>query len=332
MFRRTCWSLPALCALSAAAAAQEQPQPLPQAQPQPLPLPAAEAPPQPAGPAPGPLVGCNPQVGFAPNGAAYGAPVGYGQKYTHSGWPYGPRVAPPWSYPGLPNGPFVTYPGPGPFVGQPPAGYPGFNAGGATYGPIGWGAGYPGFGFGIPGANTLPPGYGFGLGAWPWFSGRSGSTWSNGLSLYGPPVPVYGPIPGVFGNYDLVRQWRTVPFPGLAGYGWHGIYRASPRPRPLTVSAWPQVEPLAPGAPPVASGGCMLLSVQVPQPAAEVFVDGKKTAQTGTDRTFESPPLEAGKSYRYTVTARWVEGGQVVEAKKEVTGTPGEVVRVDFGR
>jgi uncharacterized protein (TIGR03000 family) len=264
-------------------------------------------------------------VGYTANGYPYGAPVGYGGKRTHSGWPYGPRVAPPWNYPGLPNGPFVTYPGP--YLGQPPEGFGGYGYGGFTYGPIGWGAGYPGFGFGIPGYNYLG-GYGF-------FSGRAGSTWSNGLSLYGPPVPVYGPIPGVLGNDDLVRQWRAVPFPGLAGYGWHGVFRASPRPKPLTVSAWPQPEPLGP-APQLpanaAPGGCLLLSVQVPQPSAEVFVDGKKTAQTGTDRTFESPPLEAGKSYRYTVTARWVEGGQVVEAKKEVTGSPGEVVRVDFGR
>ena len=42
--------------------------------------------------------------------------------------------------------------------------------------------------------------------------------------------------------------------------------------------------------------------------------------------------LEAGKPFKYTVTARWVERGQGVEMSKEVTGTPGEVVRVDFGR
>jgi uncharacterized protein (TIGR03000 family) len=73
------------------------------------------------------------------------------------------------------------------------------------------------------------------------------------------------------------------------------------------------------------------LSVKVPQSAAEVRVDGRPTTQTGTDRTFESPPLEAGKSYAYTVTARWAEHGQVFEVTKAVTGAPGEVVRVDFG-
>ncbi len=76
----------------------------------------------------------------------------------------------------------------------------------------------------------------------------------------------------------------------------------------------------------------MLISVTVPQPAAEVIIDGQKTTQTGTDRTFESPPLEAGKTYKYTITARWMMGGQVVEMTKDATGTAGEVVKVDFGR
>jgi uncharacterized protein (TIGR03000 family) len=70
--------------------------------------------------------------------------------------------------------------------------------------------------------------------------------------------------------------------------------------------------------------------VKVPQSVAEVLVDGKPTTQTGTDRTFESPPVAPGQSYRYTVTARWVEDGRVVEVSKDVTGAPGEVVRVDF--
>lgn len=215
--------------------------------------------------------------------------VAVGVGVGNYGYPYGPRVAPAWGYPGVYGGPFVGYP----------------------Y--------WPGF---------------FG------YSGRAGSSWSNGLSLYGPPVPVYGPIPGVFGNDDLVRQWRSTVAPGFAGYGWVGIYAASPRPRNPSVSVWPVVEQFgppganAPGAPAIAakSGGGLILSVRVPQPAAEVFVDGQKTAQTGTDRTFESPQLEAGQTYKYRVTARWVERGQVVEVSKDVTGAPGEVVRVDFGR
>jgi len=240
----------------------------------------------------------------------FGIDAGPGKAQWHSGWPYGPTVAPPWGYYGLEGGPFVGYP---------------------------WG--------------------------WPYYSARAGQNWSNGLSLYGPPVPVYGPVPGIIGNGDLVHQWRDVPSLGI-GYGWVGIYAASPRPRPLSVSAWPVIVehvpgagcpngpncaiPAAPGAPaapvpikpepgktgsdsPVPGmGSPLFLSVKVPQPTAEILVDGHKTAQTGLDRTFESPPLEPGKQYRYELTARWVEGGATREMKKAVVGMAGEVVRVDF--
>jgi uncharacterized protein (TIGR03000 family) len=223
-----------------------------------------------------------------------GIDAGPGKAQWHSGWPYGPRIAPPWGYPGLWGGPFVGYP---------------------------WG--------------------------WPGYSGRAGQNWSNGLSLYGPPVPVYGPVPGIIGNRDLVHQWRDVPSLGI-GYGWFGVYAASPRPRHLSVNVWPVIVESVPGAgcpngagagcatpapvaaAPVPPGGVLILSVKVPQPAAEVFVDGAKTVQTGTDRLFESPPLEAGKRYQYEVTARWIEGGKTRERKMAVVGTAGEVVRVDF--
>jgi uncharacterized protein (TIGR03000 family) len=241
-----------------------------------------------------PIFGANPTVGYTLSG------------YGNLGYPYG-------GY-----GPRVSV-----GIGVGPAFGPGFGFGGFGY-PFGGFGGYP---------------YGFGPGFFPFnrSPGRAGnSMWSNGLSLYGPPVPVYGPIPGVFGNNDLTRQWRSTLTPGFAGYGWVGIYAASPRPRYRSVNVHPPVEPLYPGIaalPPAPNlGGCLLISVTVPQPAAEVFVDGKRTGQIGTERTYESPPLETGKTYKYTVVARWVERGQVMEVSKAVTGTAGEVVRVDFGR
>jgi uncharacterized protein (TIGR03000 family) len=211
-------------------------------------------------------------------------------------WEFGLMTAPGYYHSGWPYGPSVApdwgYPG---LIGGPYVGYP-------------WG--------------------------WPGYSGRAGQNWSNGLSLHGPPVPVYGPVPGYLGASDQNHVWRDAPRLGI-GYGWVGIYAASPRPRPLTVNVWPVIEsvptPVAPEAavvPP--AGAALILSVKVPQPSAEVFVDGVKTAQTGTDRTYESPPLEVGKQYKYELTVRWLEGGKVREVKKAVVGAPGEVVRVDF--
>jgi len=229
---------------------------------------------------------------------AVGPPFGPG--YYPSGWPYGPRVAPPWSYPGLAAGPYVGYP---------------------------WG--------------------------FPGYSARAGSFWSNGLSLYGPPVPVYGPIPGVFGNEDLVRQWRAVPNPGFP-FGWVGIFAASPRAKNPTVRVWPALEPIGeappghspsttpsrpepptPGstlpAPRLASAaGCLTLSIRVPQPAAEVWINDYKTQQTGLERLFESPPLPEDRLYDYQVTVRWQQWGQWRQEQRRVQGRPGEVLRVDF--
>lgn len=186
---------------------------------------------------------------------------------------------------------------------------------------------YPGLG----GGPYIGTGYPF-VG-WPGYTGAFGSYWTNGLSLYGPPVPVYGPVPGVLGNSDLVHQWRSSPTlgGGFGYYGWVGPFRASPRPHSLSVNPWPVIESVGPAVREAApAGACLHLSVKVPQPAAEVFVDGVKTTQTGTDRIYESPPLEAGKEYAYEIVARWVERGATVERKKTVTGKPGEVIRVDL--
>jgi uncharacterized protein (TIGR03000 family) len=216
---------------------------------------------------------------------------------------------------------------------------PGFN-GAYPYGSGRFHSGWP------YGPLTAPPWnypglYGGPFVGYPWgyygyYGPRAGAFWSNGLSLYGPPVPTYGPVPGVFGNGDLNRLWKAVPSPGIP-FGWVGLYAASPRPRPLTVNVWPSTERVAgPTTQPVAAapaevqGPCLILSVKVPQPSAEVFVDGVKTSQTGTDRIFESPPLNAGQEFKYEVMVRWLERGAMHESKRTVIGTPGEVVRVDF--
>ncbi|HBI42924.1 MAG TPA: hypothetical protein DDY78_08715, partial [Planctomycetales bacterium] len=49
--------------------------------------------------------------------------------------------------------------------------------------------------------------------------------------------------------------------------------------------------------------------MQVPNADAQVFFDGDKTSQTGAERAFVSPPLEAGRSFHYTIEARWMEDG-----------------------
>jgi uncharacterized protein (TIGR03000 family) len=220
-----------------------------------------------------------------------------------SGWKYGPRIAPSWEYPGLGGGPKITY----------PWGMPGYT--------------------GCNGEKSLDKSH----------------------RLWGPPVPVYTPVPQPDDPKKLIYPGRNISSPGFV-YGWVGPFSASPRYRHYAVDVWaqPNVD-LSTGRPPAQKdkevmkpGGVgesnaptgdvepkkavsyMTLAVKVPQPGAEVYVDGVKTTQTGTDRTFLSPDLEPGKGFQYEVTVRWVERGSTFEKKTIVIGSSGEVISMDF--
>jgi uncharacterized protein (TIGR03000 family) len=70
--------------------------------------------------------------------------------------------------------------------------------------------------------------------------------------------------------------------------------------------------------------------VIVPNPDAEVWLDGHKTVSTGTKRFYDSPPLEPGKTYSYDVTAAWGQDGKVITKEKKVAVAAGKVAVVDF--
>jgi uncharacterized protein (TIGR03000 family) len=207
-----------------------------------------------------------------------------------SGWRYGPRVAPKSEYPGLGGGPQVIYP---------------------------WGM----------------PGY----------TGRNGEcSLDKPCRLWGPPVPVYSPVPEPNTTKDLIYPGRNISSPGFI-YGWVGPFPASPRYKHYAVNSWAQPgTDLSTGGPNSGKknaggvndtkkpGGYLTLSVKVPHPGAEVFVDGVKTTQTGTDRIFSSPELEEGKEFRYEVTVRWIDHGATYEQKKIVIGSSGEKIPLDF--
>jgi uncharacterized protein (TIGR03000 family) len=87
--------------------------------------------------------------------------------------------------------------------------------------------------------------------------------------------------------------------------------------------ARPALEP-APPDPNVAK-----LDVRVPADA-EVWVEGHKTAQTGPDRVYLSPPLEPGREYLYDVRARWTEGEKPVDRTQTVRVRAGQRLPVAF--
>jgi uncharacterized protein (TIGR03000 family) len=72
-----------------------------------------------------------------------------------------------------------------------------------------------------------------------------------------------------------------------------------------------------------------LITVHVPA-NAEIWFDGVKTSQTGTNRVFRSPPLQAGQNYSYEVKACWRADGQPVEQTRQVNVWAGATVQVSF--
>ena len=72
------------------------------------------------------------------------------------------------------------------------------------------------------------------------------------------------------------------------------------------------------------------LEVRVPSATAQVFFNGRPTQQTGERRQFASPPLTPGRTYNYTIEARWMEKGQIVDQTRTVAVTASQAAVVDF--
>jgi uncharacterized protein (TIGR03000 family) len=191
--------------------------------------------------------------------------------------------------------------------------------------PIGVGVGVGvGVGFGYPG-------FGYPYGAFGYYPGAYSSSWSNGFSLYGPPVPTYGIVPGAFGGADQRLgnfQYGNIGIYNGAGIGLgaSGAGGGGPRRRFYAADGTAGVQPNA------ANFGQATIEVRVPFANAEVFFEGINTRQQGEKRVFLSPTLQGGLTYYYKVTAKWRDGEQVVEREKSVAVRVGETAVVEFGK
>ncbi|MBY0525861.1 MAG: TIGR03000 domain-containing protein [Gemmataceae bacterium] len=168
------------------------------------------------------------------------------------------------------------------------------------------------------------------IGFYPFYSYRG--FYSNGFSMYGPPVPTYAPVPGVFGGSDqrMANFWAGPP-PLLSTARRHSapydpVY---PGTKPSRLNVEPDV-PTLPAPRAVPADAQVRFEVRVPDAEAAVTFDGDATRQTGTKREFESPPLERGKTFDYEVTARWKENGKEVTRIRVVSVEAGKRVVVDF--
>jgi len=90
----------------------------------------------------------------------------------------------------------------------------------------------------------------------------------------------------------------------------------------------PKTEPAAKAAEPPKNLGTVVL--QVPA-SATVWFGEQKMTQTGTERTYQSPPLEPGKTYSYTIKVSWpTAAGKDYTAQQDVTVRANQTSRVDF--
>jgi uncharacterized protein (TIGR03000 family) len=159
------------------------------------------------------------------------------------------------------------------------------------------------------------------LGPYPY-----GQPWSYNTA-YGYGLPMT-PAPTIYtfpANWDYTRTPPTYPGPSFRSW-------ASRQVVPLYPPNTPPGAPVDP-APAVQRFDANAVVVEARVPAgAEIWFDGERTAQTGTDRVFTSPPLAPGMTYHYEVVARWTENGRLVQQAQRVAVRAGDRVRLTFPR
>jgi uncharacterized protein (TIGR03000 family) len=188
--------------------------------------------------------------------------------------------------------------------------------------------------YNTPGGSTTAW-VGPGIGVWGWggYPAAVGSFWTNGLSLYGPPVPTYAPIPGVFGGSDAHRHYVTPPVFGW-GLNWYGYRSPSPRLASPSVSVHaPAAEAsIVAGGPAPTLARAARMTIRLPHPDAVLWIDNQATKQTGTERAFESPELTEGQQYSYKLVAQWKVNGEEKAESRKVLVAAGQSMIVDFSK
>jgi uncharacterized protein (TIGR03000 family) len=177
----------------------------------------------------------------------------------------------------------------------------GIFGGGRGYGGGYSGAYYGGYqpywGYG-PGSYSYGMGYGY---ASPYAPGYS-SPYGYGFSPYS---PGYGP---------------TYLGTGYPGYGPNGL------------TYGPGVSGYQSSYYTPATDNRARIRVRLPEANATLTIDGDATQQTGSDREFITPPLEQGKTFTYTLKARWMQGNEPVEKTQKVEVRANQVSQAEFTR
>ena len=188
-------------------------------------------------------------------------------------------------------------------------------------------AGAQGFGVGV----GIYRGSGY---SYPYFGGyplQYRGFYGNGMSLYGPPVPTYGIVPGTFGGSDY-RVNQNAPFLGFP-VGIYANYSRS-RSRPIAnegVGEPPLLdERSARAAVAVINENAVTVEIRVPLDNVIVFVDDQFLKQNGIVRYISSPPLKPDQTRQFSIRAVWTIDGQRNDKTLLCEGQPGDRLVADF--
>jgi uncharacterized protein (TIGR03000 family) len=106
-------------------------------------------------------------------------------------------------------------------------------------------------------------------------------------------------------------------------------YRDQPAQTPTTLTPLDQVSPVAPPSAPTDAGEPALILVRIPA-GATLFIEDRPTEQTGATRRFETPDLEPGRVYTYTLRAELPRGDGTATETHKVSVSAGETAQVSF--
>lgn len=84
-------------------------------------------------------------------------------------------------------------------------------------------------------------------------------------------------------------------------------------------------------APATTASTVTVMTIAVPTHDTEIEIDGQAITATGLSRTFETPPLAAGRIYQYKVVAKWAPNTYTnMTRTKTVRFRPGERLTIDL--
>ncbi|HZZ80387.1 MAG TPA: TIGR03000 domain-containing protein [Gemmataceae bacterium] len=136
------------------------------------------------------------------------------------------------------------------------------------------------------------PGY---YGGWPYYFGYS---------------PYSGYSPFYYSGYS--------PYYGSSGYSPYDYYGYG----------YPYADSYYAPAAPQATMDVGYVRVLLPDPDAQIWINGQAMTQSGVDRTFTTPLISAPVTYQ--VRAEWMSYNQVMSNERTVTISPGATTVVDF--